>query len=185
MYDLVVAYSVGSNGADRIIGYKDDLPWSERLKADMAWFRKLTSGGAVIMGRKTWESIPEQYRPLPGRKNYVVSSKAREMADGSGAHWYTTFESALTAAQADLRGLIFVIGGATIYRQAIAYASRIYITEVPESRVKPEVLKAAYFEPDSVVRFPKLPDERIYAECANWQEDGLTFRIFERMNHHR
>ena len=111
MIALVVAYS-----ANRVIGRDGDLPW--RLPTDLRRFRELTTGGTVVMGRKTWDSLPERFRPLPGRRNVVVS---RNGCDAP--------EVCRSVAEA-LREDCFVIGGGEIYAQALARADRVYATEV-------------------------------------------------------
>ena len=88
---------------------------------DMKFFRELTTGGTVIMGRRTWESIPERFRPLPGRRNLVLSSRAVE-----GAEVFPSLEAALAAADGD----VFVIGGGATYEAALPFADRVYATEI-------------------------------------------------------
>ncbi|HUA74963.1 MAG TPA: dihydrofolate reductase [Solirubrobacteraceae bacterium] len=119
MISLVVARS--SNGA---IGRDGELPW--RLPSDMKRFRELTSGGVVVMGRRTYESLPDAFRPLPDRRNLVLSSDAGYEADG--AEVFADLDSALTAAGKEC----FVIGGERTYREALALAERAYVTEVEE-----------------------------------------------------
>lgn len=115
----------------RGIGRDGDLAW--RLPPDMKWFRALTVGNggqSVIMGRKTWDSIPAKFRPLPDRHNLVLSRSSNlELPEGvTQAH---SLEAALDLAQA--RGTaIYVIGGGSIYAEAIQHPGcrRIYLTEV-------------------------------------------------------
>ena len=115
--------AVGTNGA---IGLGNRLLWN--LPEDMAYFKQTTQGRPVIMGRKTWESLPERFRPLPGRHNIVVTRNAEYQAPGATvAH---SLEAALTAAGA---GEVFVIGGAELYTQALARAHRLYLTEVADA----------------------------------------------------
>ena len=73
MIALVVAWA----GRERVIGRDGGLPW--HLPSDMKHFRELTTGGTVVMGRRTWESIPERFRPLPERRNIVLSSRCRRL----------------------------------------------------------------------------------------------------------
>lgn len=109
------------------IGKDGDLPW--KIPEEMEWFKNLTSytfsedkQNAVIMGRKTWESIPEKYRPLPGRHNIVITRKAGspECPDYGDADACGSLEFALeyTAKRPDIEQ-IFVIGGAEIYKEAV------------------------------------------------------------------
>jgi dihydrofolate reductase len=101
-----------------VIGDKGRIPW--RLPDDMKRFKALTLGQTVVMGRKTWDSLPQKNRPLPGRRNIVVTRDADWHAEGS-------VRSSLEEA---LKGDAFVIGGAEIYRAALALANRIELTEV-------------------------------------------------------
>jgi dihydrofolate reductase len=101
-----------------VIGKDGAIPW--RLPEDMRRFKALTLGHAVVMGRKTWDSLPPKNRPLPGRRNLVVTRDTNWRAEGAER---VTLETALA-------GDIFVIGGAEIYRAALPLAGRIELTEV-------------------------------------------------------
>lgn len=116
--ELVLIVARAANG---VIGRDNALPW--RLKADLQRFRALTMGHPILMGRKTWESLG---RPLPGRRNLVLSRDAGFRAEGAEA--FTTVEAALDAAAGSER--IFIIGGAQLYRTLIARADTLLITEV-------------------------------------------------------
>lgn len=116
--ELVLIVARAANG---VIGRDNALPW--RLKADLQRFRALTMGHPILMGRKTWESLG---RPLPGRRNLVLSRNAGFRAEGAEA--FTTVEAALDAAAGSER--IFIIGGAQLYRTLIARADTLLITEV-------------------------------------------------------
>lgn len=109
---------------DSVIGVDNRMPW--HLPEDMKFFRETTRGKPVIMGRKTWESLPDAFRPLPGRINIVVSRNAAYQADG--ATMVGSLPDALSAAgDADI---VFVMGGADLYRQALPIADRLYLTEI-------------------------------------------------------
>jgi dihydrofolate reductase len=122
----VIALVVAWAGPDRVIGRDGGLPW--RLPSDMKHFRELTTGGTVVMGRRTWESIPERFRPLPGRRNIVLSSRGAG-ASLDGAEVYGSLESALAAAGTDA----FVIGGGATYAETLPLADRVYATEIAEA----------------------------------------------------
>ncbi|HTU80151.1 MAG TPA: dihydrofolate reductase [Solirubrobacteraceae bacterium] len=158
MISIVVARA--SNG---VIGRDGGLPW--RLPSDMRRFRELTSGGTVLMGRKTFESLPAAYRPLPGRRNLVLSSSAGYAAEG--AEVFPDLGSALRACA----GECFVIGGGAVYREALALADRAYVTEV-----------AGEIGGDAL--FPELaPDEwRCVERGAPITEDehSFSFCVYER-----
>jgi dihydrofolate reductase len=113
MITLVVAAAkngvIGSNGA---------IPW--RLPEDLRRFKALTLGHTVVMGRKTWDSLPPRNRPLPGRRNVVVTRDAGWHAEGAET-------AALDAA---LQGDVFVIGGAELYRAVLGLADRIELTQI-------------------------------------------------------
>lgn len=106
---------------ERVIGRDNTLPW--RLPEDLQHFKRTTLGKPVIMGRKTWESLG---RPLPGRRNIVVSRNPDYLP--VGGELVSSLEAAM-AATADVDEA-FVIGGADLYRQALPLAQRIYLTEI-------------------------------------------------------
>jgi dihydrofolate reductase len=109
---------------NRAIGKDNQLLW--HLPEDMRHFRETTRGKPVIMGRKTWESLPDSFRPLPGRLNIVVSRNPGYQAPG--ATLVGSLEEGLT--KAGKTGEIFVIGGAQLYREAFPLADRLYLTEI-------------------------------------------------------
>ena len=103
-----------------VIGRDNGIPW--RLSEDQARFKQLTIGHAVVMGRRTWESLPAKVRPLPGRRNVVVTRQADYMAEG--AHVVSSLDDALTDDET------WVIGGEQIYALALPIATRCEVTEV-------------------------------------------------------
>ena len=103
-----------------VIGRNGGIPW--RLPEDQARFKELTMGHTVVMGRLTWESLPAKLRPLPGRRNVVVTRQADYMADGADV--VTTLDDALTSYES------WVIGGEQIYALALPIATRCEVTEV-------------------------------------------------------
>lgn len=117
MIALVVAYA--SNG---VIGRDGKLPW--RLPSDMRHFRELTEGAAVLMGRRTWESLPDAFRPLPNRRNLVLSGDPGYEAPG--AEVFAGLEAALDACAREC----FAIGGAQTYAEALPLAERVHATEI-------------------------------------------------------
>ena len=118
---LVLIAGVARGG---VIGRDNRLLWS--LPEDMKHFRAATMGCPVIMGRRTWESLPERFRPLPGRRNLVLSRQAGFAAPG--AEVVPTLADALQAVQGAPRA--FVIGGEQIYRQALPHADELLLTEI-------------------------------------------------------
>lgn len=128
-----IIVAVSKNG---IIGREGDLPW--HLPADLAYFKSLTSGNPIIMGRKTYESIG---RPLPKRTNIVITRQSDFAA--MGCKVTSSLESALTLAEEENPEKTFVIGGGEIYRQALERVDEVYLTEVD-------------IEVDGNVNFPEL-----------------------------
>ncbi len=106
---------------NHVIGRDNQMPW--KISADLQFFKRVTMGHPVIMGRKTWESIG---RPLPGRRNIVVSRNANYEA--KGAELVGSLEEALNSLNEFER--VFVIGGEQLFKQAFDKADRLYITEI-------------------------------------------------------
>jgi dihydrofolate reductase len=105
-----------------VIGMGGGIPW--RLPEDQARFKELTHGSTVLMGRLTWESLPASVRPLPGRRNLVITSDPAWSA--VGAERVGSLEAAISAADGDL----WVIGGSAVYAAALPLADRLEITYV-------------------------------------------------------
>ena len=114
--NLIVAYA-----RNRVIGRDNALPW--KLPGDMAHFRRTTMGSPIIMGRKTWESLPG---PLPGRQSIVVSRDSAYAA--SGADVVTSLEQALAVVR--MPWPAYCIGGGEIYRVALPRATTLHLTEI-------------------------------------------------------
>jgi len=110
---------------DGCIGRKGLLPW--RLKSDMEHFVATTTGHTVIMGRKTWDTIPKRFRPLVNRRN-IVLSRNHELAKTGAQETASSFEEALAISENDEQ--VFIMGGAEIYRQALPLAERLILTHV-------------------------------------------------------
>ena len=116
-----------------IIGRDGVMPW--HLSEDLAHFKSITLGSPVVMGRKTWDSLPPRFRPLPGRRNIVVTRQPGWQADGvEVAH---SVDGALALAEASAPGSaeasapeVWVIGGAEIFASVIDRADRLEVTEI-------------------------------------------------------
>lgn len=119
--ELWLIAAVARDGA---IGRGGTMPW--HLPQDLAHFKRTTLGCPVVMGRKTWESLPPRFRPLPGRRNVVVTRNAAWQAEGAEA------APSLDAALARLAEAprVFVIGGGELYAQALPRADGLVLTEV-------------------------------------------------------
>jgi len=129
---VIVALLVAMSD-DGVIGRDNALPW--HLPLDLKWFKRLTTGHAIIMGRTTYQSIG---RPLPNRRNIVLSRDPEFQPEG--VEVAPTLEAALALAQDDPE--VFIVGGAAIYGLALPHAQRMYLTRV-HARV------------DGDVRFPE------------------------------
>lgn len=121
--DINLIYARAANG---VIGNNNTLPW--HLPEDMAHFKRLTQGWPVIMGRKTWDSLPVKFRPLPGRTNIVVTRQPDWKAEG--AKVAASVEDAISLAGNIEQ--VWVIGGAQIYALAEPLATRIEVTEIAQ-----------------------------------------------------
>jgi dihydrofolate reductase len=118
---------IAAIGKNRELGLQGRLLW--HLPDDMKRFKEITTGHPIIMGRKTWESIPLKFRPLPGRANIVVTRQDLYVADGATV--VGSFEMArAAAARAHGSDEIFVIGGGELYATALLFADRLYLTSV-------------------------------------------------------
>ena len=119
--ELKLIYARSRNG---VIGREGQLPW--HLPADLAHFKQTTLGQAVVMGRKTWDSLPERFRPLPGRTNIVITRQKDWQAKGA----LVAHSLAQAMALCPEPGPLWVIGGAEVYAQALPLASTVVVTEI-------------------------------------------------------
>ena len=123
---IQLIYARAANG---VIGKDNTMPW--HLPEDMAHFKELTRGCAVIMGRKTWDSLPARFRPLPGRSNIVVTRQADWQAEPASDQILraASLPEALELGH-KLSQDVWVIGGAQIYAQALPLANAVEVTEI-------------------------------------------------------
>ncbi|MFC9893539.1 dihydrofolate reductase [Nocardia sp. NPDC127579] len=142
---------------DGVIGRDNAIPW--RIPEDMANFKAVTWGHPVIMGRRTWDSLPVRFRPLEGRRNIVVTRQADWSA--TGAERAESIEAALAAADGD----VWIAGGGEIYRETLPLATDLLVTEVD-----------AQIDGDAYA--PPIGPEW-HATPEPWRESssGLRFRI--------
>ncbi len=148
---------------DGCIGKDRQLPW--HLPEDLKHFKELTMGKTVLMGRKTWDSIPERFRPLPGRKNVVVTRQPNFTVADPNVFIYHDLPSALKAHHAEE---ICVIGGAEIYAQTIDHADTLYITEVHQ------------MIENGTAFFPVIDRER-WKETAREPHNTFSFVTYQRI----
>jgi len=146
---MIVA--AAKNGA---IGLAGEIPW--RLPDDQKFFRRKTTGNAIVIGRKTFDSIG---KALPGRKNYVLTRS--EHAPVEDVTFFATLSEAIAGAQADGIEECFIAGGEAIYREGLAVADRIYLTRVDA-------------EPEGDTFFPEV-DETVY-ECVEREPHAIDDR---------
>ena len=156
---------------NRAIGYQNRLLY--HIKSDLTRFRELTTGHTIIMGRKTYESLPNG--ALPHRRNIVVSNSMKEM---EGCEVYPNLEAALKAAEGKTEET-FIIGGESIYRQSLPAAHKLYLTVVDDTtvndaEVNDAAINATPQQADAF--FPESnPDEWELIEKEMRNENGLSF----------
>lgn len=155
---------IAAVGNNRVIGTKGDLPW--HLPDDMKFFAKTTRGHHVLMGRKNFESIPEKYRPLPGRPNIVVTRNNDFNAEQIILE--SSIEKGIEKAKEAGETELFIIGGGEIYNQTIDVADKLYITHVDAS-------------PEGETKFPEFDRSKwTKTELLNHPKDdvhNLSFSI--------
>lgn len=158
MKEIEIIVAVAKDGA---IGKNGDLIW--RLTGDLQHFKQLTLGHTIIMGRRTWESLPK--RPLPGRLNIVVSRQADYEAPGATVA--TSLADALAIADS-AEGRIFVIGGGEIYAQALPATTRLHLSLVDATCE------------DADTRFPKVnPEEWEVVSDEAGVDNTPSYRFIE------
>ena len=145
-----------------VIGKNNDLPW--HIPEDLKHFRDVTRGKTVLMGRKTWESIPEKFRPLPKRVNIVVT-RNKEYQVPESVVLFNNIEEALASRSNEE---VMVIGGGGIYAQTIKKADMLYITHV-DMEVEGDVL------------FPQI-DLSVWKETEREDHDGFSFVTYKRQS---
>lgn len=111
---------------NRVIGKNNDIPW--HLPDDFKYFKEMTRGHFVLMGRKNFDSLPDKFKPLPDRPNVIITHKSA--FDGKGAYVVHSLEEALGLARSAGEQEAFIIGGGEIYRQGLEISDRIYLTEI-------------------------------------------------------
>ena len=145
------------------IGYQNGLPW-KGYPEDMEWFKQNTMGKVVIMGRRTYESLPARFRPLPGRTNVVLTSNTETFIDAIVS---PSVEAVLERFKGEKE--IVIIGGGEVYRSFAPYITKVYQTSIPDIHDN---------------------DIRMEVECHDWDlvyhdsrlgEGRPTFQIFEKM----
>jgi len=161
-YISIIAAMGAKNG---VLGDGANLPW--HIPEDLKRFKSLTMGHPVIMGRKTWESLPPKYRPLAGRTNIVVTRN--KDYEASGAIIATSVKEALEKARETEGEEIFIIGGASIYEQALPLAHKLYLTFVEGN------YNGSVFFPE----YEKFLPEKFPKDYARATDDGVRYAFID------
>jgi len=150
----------------RVSGLNGSLPW--HVPADMAHFKALTSGHVVVMGRKTWDSLPQQFRPLPRRTNLVVSRNPAGLSLPEGVLSASSPEAALELALQAARPLgqsVWIIGGAELYRALLPVCDQVHLTVVAGRHTGDAWL-------------PEFEDR--FKHISSQTGEGCVFHVYER-----
>ncbi|HYG26859.1 MAG TPA: dihydrofolate reductase [Caulobacteraceae bacterium] len=168
MVHLALVVARARNG---VIGRDGELPW--RIRSDMAWFKANTLGKPIIMGRKTWDSLPK--KPLPGRTNIVLSRDASFEPERAIAceNFSEAVQIAKEQAADDEVDEVCIIGGSALFELSMPKARRLYLTEV-EAEVEGDV----FFPPFDETEWTEVRRESHPA--GEHDEHPFTFRVLER-----
>lgn len=150
--------AVSRNG---VIGKDNKLPFD--YPEDLKFFRKMTANSAVIMGRKTWESIG---RPLPKRRNIVIS---RTRVEADGVETFSCFKSAIESAAASHED-VWLIGGSSVYSDGMQFADEIYLTLIPDTVEGEGLVFFPWVDPSKfkVEEFVELPESTVGLEAVRY-----------------
>lgn len=152
---------IAAIGEDNSLGRGGDLCW--KISEDLKYFKELTLGGVVIMGRKTWESLP--IKPLPGRRNIIITRNKNYQTQGGEI--FGSLEEAFKTLEKEGLEKVYVIGGGEIYRQSIGRASTLHLTKIYQRC------------PEADTFFPEYLNEdwTLYANSSPREENGLKFKF--------
>jgi dihydrofolate reductase len=162
MISIIVAVS-----EDWGIGKNNELLW--HISEDLKRFKRLTSGNTVIMGKKTWESLPR--KPLPGRKNIVLTDNPKEAIENSVTAY--SIDDALSKCRQDEE--IFIIGGGSVYRQFMPLADRLFITHVHKKA------SADVYFPEIDSEIWEIAEEKEFRSNET-NSIPYTYRIYKKRN---
>ncbi|SNY49536.1 dihydrofolate reductase [Paractinoplanes atraurantiacus] len=154
----MTVHMIWAEAHDRVVGANGAIPW--RLSEDQRMFRERTGGATVVMGRATWDSLPERFRPLPGRRNVVLTRDPSWSAEGA--------EVVHSVEEVDLTGEVWVIGGEAVYTAFLPLADHLLRT-----RVDLAVSGDTYA--------PELGDGWVVTSSSGWQtsQSGLRYVVEE------
>lgn len=148
-----------------VIGNKGDMPW--HLPEDLKHFSQVTKNSTVLMGRKTWESLPEKFRPLPHRENYILSNSGYR---AEGATTFSDIETALAHAQENGAEKFWFIGGGQVYLQSLPYLTTVERTVIDTS-VEGDTFSPSTLNPDFLTENFKLVEQK-------WWETSSTGLLY-------
>ena len=154
----MTVHLIWAEARDRVIGADGGIPW--RLSEDQAMFRERTMGATLVMGRATWDSLPAGRRPLPGRRNVVLTRDPDWTAEGASV--------AHAVHAVDLTGEVWVMGGSAVYAAFLPVADHVLRTTVD-------------LDVAGDVRAPALGDDWHVTRSSGWRtsRDGLRFQVEE------
>ena len=155
---------IAAIGKNRELGAKNKLLW--HIPEDVERFKTLTTDQVVIMGRKTYESIPEKFRPLPHRVNIIVTRDENYQINNKNVFVSHLIEDAIEKAR-KFDKEIFIIGGAQIYKESLKYADKLYLTLVDKEY------------PEADVFFPDYSEFKIKTSEENHLSGDLKFKFIE------
>lgn len=155
------------NGA---IGYKNDLLFP--LPEDLKYFARQTKNSVVVMGRLTWDSLPEKNKPLPNRKNIILTRSLLKIEE-KNVEIHTHFDNVL---QTYRNENIWIIGGSQIYKSLLEYADRLYITQICERAHNADVFAPSKEKIDELFKISEESDTMISA----YRDVPFQFKTFER-----
>tara|TARA_B110000858_G_C17736469_1_gene442762 strand:+ start:619 stop:1182 length:564 start_codon:yes stop_codon:yes gene_type:complete len=165
----MTVFGIVAVSQDGVIGVNNGLPW--RLPFDLKWFKMNTYKQAIVMGRKTWESLPR--KPLPGRVNYVISTKPKPM--DTRAEWHNHIHTALQSAKSK-HTHTFIIGGGDIFKQCSKYIHVYLITQVHRN-----VLASGSLRPqqgkESITTFEAIASSHRIWKSPVMKENGMQFHF--------
>lgn len=180
--DNLAYYAIAAVSKNGGIGYKGDLPW--RLKKEMEYFNRMTTQvngenvqNAVIMGRSTWQSIPDKYRPLKGRVNVVISKTLSNVPEG--ILLYPKLTDAVKSLHTNKKvEKLWVIGGAGLYNEAVKdkNCKRLYITKIDQ-----EFLCDTFFPDFDLAEFCEINESNVPNEIQEDKGIKYEFKVFERL----
>ena len=154
----MTVHMIWAEARNRVVGAGGAIPW--RLPEDQKLFRQRTTGATVVMGRATWDSLPERFRPLPGRRNVVLTRDPSWSAPGA--------EVAHGLDEVDLSGEVWVMGGEAVYRAFLPMAEHILRTRID-------------LEVEGDTWAPELDDQWVVTSSSDWHpsESGLRYVVEE------